>query len=244
MAKSAKLWFARLHDEDEGIRRKAKRVLAGLTSADKKAVPDLIAFLKSADSTHRYWAARGLSSIGPEATVAIPALIESLSDRDDDCRFWAVTALSSIGPAAKDATSQLIEHLQDSAFGIRQAVADALSLINPTAQEVVPALVKTLESDENQYVREEIVRALGRIGTKEAVAALIRSLTDHNSDVRLYAAIGLKMLGPKAKEARKALQTLMKNESDTSIRNQAEAALKSMDAFSTKRNQLDVLDSP
>jgi HEAT repeat protein len=89
-------------------------------------------------------------------------------------------------------------------------------------------LVKTLESDENQYVREEIVRALGRIGTADAVAALIGTLTDRSNDVRWEAAIGLKMLGRKAKKAREALQNLMIIESDENIRSQAEAALRRM----------------
>lgn len=226
MAKSVKLWFGRLHDIDEGQRRQARRVLAGLTGADKKAVLDLLAFLKSDDPVYRYWAARGLSGIGPDAKEAVPALIESLEDKDDDCRFWAVMALSTIGSAATDAIPRLIEHLQDSAFGIRQAAAGALSRIAPTAPKVVPALVTTLASDENQYVREEIVRALGHIGTPAAVAALIGTLTDHSSGVRRYAAIGLKMLGAKAKEAKEALQTLMTTETDEGIRSQAEAALR------------------
>jgi HEAT repeat protein len=228
VAKLVKLWFGRLHDSNEGQRRQARRVLAGLTPADKNAVVDLLAFLKTDDPAYRYWAARGLSGIGPDAKEAVPALIQSLDDKDDDCRFWAVTALSSIGPAATDAIPRLIEHLQDSAFGIRQAVADALSRIAPTAPKVVPALVTTLASDDNHYVREEIVRALGHIGTPAAVAALIGTLSDKSTDLRRYAAIGLKMLGAKAKEAKKALQTLMATETDEDIRNQAEVALRRM----------------
>jgi HEAT repeat protein len=229
VAKSVKLWFGRLYDSDDGQRRQAKRVLAGLTPADKKAVLDLVAFLKTDDPAYRYWAARGLSGIGPDAKEAVPALIQSLEDKDDDGRSWAVTALSSIGPAATDAVPRLIEHLQDSAFGIRQAVADALCRIAPTAPEVVPALVTALASDENRYVREEIVRALGHIGTPAAVAALIGTLIDHSRDVRWYAAIGLKMLGAKAKEAKDALRTLMATETDEGIQSQVEAALRRME---------------
>lgn len=229
MTKSVKLWFSRLHDDDHDKRRQAKRVLAGLTPADKNAISDLLVFLKNDDPVYRYWAARGLSGIGPAAKVAVPALIESLNDEDDDCRFWAVIALSSIGPAAKAALSSLIEHLLDHAFGIRQAVADALSRIAPTSSEVVPALAMTFAREENHFVREAIVRALGHIGTKEAVAALIGTLTDHNGGVRRYAVIELKCLGAKAKEAREALQTLMTNESDEEIRSQAEVALRRME---------------
>jgi HEAT repeat protein len=170
-----------------------------------------------------------LSGIGPDAQAAVPALIESLSDKDDDCRFWAVTALSSIGPAAADALPPLIEHLEDPAFGIRQAVADALSRIAPTATQVVPALVTTLARDDNPYVREEVVRVLGHLGTPEAVAALIGTLTDPSSEVRRYTVIGLKMLGAKAKEASEALQTLMENETDEGVRSQAKVALRRME---------------
>ena len=169
-----------------------------------------------------------MSGIGPDAKDAVPALIDSLRDDDDECRFWAVTALSSIGSAAKDAIPRLIEHLQDRAFGIRQASAQALSAIDPTAHVVVPALVRTLASDDSHFVREEIVRALGHIGTKEAVAALIDALTDDCEDVRWYAVIELKMLGANAREAREALQALMANERDERIRSQAKVALRRM----------------
>lgn len=136
--------------------------------------------------------------------------------------------LSSVGAQAKDATAPLIPLLKDPVFGIRQAVAGALSRIAPTAKEIVPALVNTLADERNNSVREAIVRALGDIGTSEAVTALIGRLTDHEPGVRRYAVIALKVLGPRASEAVAALQEFMANETDPDVRNQAESALRRM----------------
>ncbi len=230
MAKSVKLWFGRLHDNDESLRRGARRVLAGLTPADKKAVPDLLVYLKSNDPTSRYWAARGLSGVGPDAKDAVPALIESLKDENEDCRFWAVTALSSIGAEALDAIPPLIGLLRDSVFGVRAAVAGALVRIAPTAESVLHALVEMLETDENEYVREEVIRALGKIGTAGAVSALVNALNDRNLDVRRYAAIGLKMLGSKAKQAIPEIKRIMTTDLSDGVRGDLEIALNRMES--------------
>lgn len=223
-----KVWFSRLKNEDEKVRYRAGYMIGSLEPANKEFVPELIGFLRSEDATIRYWAARGLSSIGPEAHDAVTALTEASRDEDRDCRFWSVTALSSIGTEAKSAIPRLIELLQDPAFGIRQAAASALSDVGPTADGVVPALVETFRNDTNRFVREEIARVLGHIGTTEAVAALIGMLRDQEDGVRRYAVIALKMLGAKAKEAIPELSRIVGIETDKDIRSQAEVALKRM----------------
>jgi HEAT repeat protein len=93
---------------------------------------------------------------------------------------------------------------------------------------VVLALLKTLETEQNRFVREEIMRGLGRIGTKEAVAALAGGLTDHKADVRREAAVALQGLGPAAREAIPALQALLASETDAEVRGPAEVALRRM----------------
>lgn len=229
MAKSVTRWFDRLHDPDEQLRRKATRVLAGLTPDDKQAIPALIGYLKSSDPTFRYWAARGLSGIGKEATEAVPALVESLCDDNSDCRFWAVTALWSIGSEARDALPGLLERLQDPVFGVRQAAASALVSIAPTAEAVVPALVRMLQSDDNPYVRGEVIRALGKVETVAAAEALIAALTDADTDVRRWAGIGLKMLGAKVKQVVPEIRRILTTKLDTILRSDLAIALKRME---------------
>jgi HEAT repeat protein len=230
MKGSVNAWLDRLKDDEEAVRKRARRIFCGLTPADKKVVPELIEALNSGDTVFRYWATRGLSAIGPAANTAVPSLIAVLETDDDDFRFWVVTALSSIGSEARNAVPRLIGLLRDPVFGIRSAVADALVKIDPEADAIVPALLETLETDENEFVREQVTRQLGRVGTPQAVDALVAALGDRNTDVRRYAAIGLKILGSKAKHAiadvRKALATKL----DNIMRADLEIALQRMEA--------------
>jgi HEAT repeat protein len=229
MKVSLKVWLDRLKDEDEAVRKRARRTFCAMSPADKKAVPELIDALNSGDKVARYWATRGLSGIGPAAKAAVPSLTEALHTEDSDFRFWVVTALSSIGSEAQAAIPPLIELLHDPVFGIRQAVADSLIRIDPEANGVVPALVETLDKDENEFVREEVIRALGQIATPQSLRALVNALVDRNPDVRRYAAIGLKMLGFKAKPVIQDVRKALASKLDNIMRGDLEIALKRME---------------
>jgi HEAT repeat protein len=230
MKVSLKVWLDRLKDENETVRKRATRTFCAMSPADEKAVPELIDALNSGDNVARYWATRGLSGIGPAAKAAVPSLTEALHTDDADFRFWVVTALSSIGKEAQDAVPRLLELLQDPVFGIRQAVADALMQINPEANGVVPALVETLDTDENEFVREEVIRALGQVATPQSLRALVNSLGDRNPDVRRWAAIGLKMLGAKAKPVIQDVRKALATDLDDIMRDDLEIALQRMEA--------------
>lgn len=228
MAKSPKVWLPKLKAQDENVRKSARRYFCSFTPKDKAAVPDLIETLESGDSVFGYWAARALSGIGPEAKGAVPALITTLGSDDPDVRFWAVTALSSIGSEAKGAIPMLIDLFQDPVFGVRQAVADALVRIDPTGSPVISMLVNVLKKDESKWVRQKIVQMLGHTESPRAVPALAEALADQDPDVRRYAVIALKVLGPAAKEAIPAIKAFLTTcDAGTEIRIQAEAALKS-----------------
>jgi HEAT repeat protein len=185
--------------------------------------------LNSGDTVFRYWATRGLSAIRPAANTAVPSLIAALEAHDPDFRFWVVTALSSIGSEARTAVPRLFGLLRDPAFGIRQAVAHALGQIDPEADALVPALLETLAADENEFVREEVIRALGRVGTPQAVNALVAALGDRDNDVRRWAAIGLKMLGSKAKHAIEDVRKALATNLDDIVRADLEIALQRME---------------
>lgn len=189
-----------------------------------------LARLKNKDENTHHEAKRFLGGLTPSDREYVPGLTQALKSDDSEFRFWAATALACIRSEARDAVPELIALLQDEVFGNRQSAAHALGCIGPAANPAVPELVKALSGDRNMLVRQEIVRALGGIGTPEAITALIGALADPDQDVRRYAVISLKMLGSEAKEAIPALKQIMMSEKDQGIRDQVEAALKLMGA--------------
>ncbi len=184
--------------------------------------------LKHEKADIRYEAKLLLGGLTPDDADYVPELIQALKGEDSECRFWAATALACIGSGAKDAVPEMIDLLQDQVLGNRQAAAHSLGCIGLDADPAVPALEKTLQHDRNQYVRREVVRALGGIGTQKAVAALIGALNDPDPGVRRCAVISVKILGSRAKEAIPALRHIMTKEKDQEIRRRAEAALRLM----------------
>jgi HEAT repeat protein len=220
--------FKRLKHKDARVRLKASRALDNLESADKDAVSELIEFLSCDDPAFCVQAARSLQTLGPKCSGAVPKLTAALSNKDSDLRFWALEALMSIGAAANSAVPEVTKLLQDEAIGVRQAAAEALTDLGPNVRSTVPALVSTLQNDPNSFVRESVVRALGQIGSKRAVAAVIHALNDRDVGVRWYATIELKVLGSDAKEAIPALTHLLRSETDDGVRDQAKTALRRM----------------
>lgn len=220
--------FGRLHHKDARIRRNAARALDNLEVAESGVVRQLIAFLGSDDATFRIQAASSLVTIGPKANAAVPRLTSALSSEDAKLRFWALQALVAIGSAARPAVPKIKKLLRDEAFGIRQAAAGALATLATDIDATTAALMRVLRNDDNHFVRQSAVHALRQIGSSRAVPALIDALQDHEPGVRFDAAIALKVLGQKAKEAIPALQRFVQIERNEAIRDQAETALKRM----------------
>jgi len=181
--------------------------------------------LKHADDGVRHRAKLALGGLSPADKDAAPELVDALSRGDAETRFWAATALARLRSEARDALPALVERLTDPAFGSRQAAAHALGRIGPEADPAAPALVRTLKADRNGFVRQDVVRALGEIGTPAAGDALAGALDDRDPEVRRCAAVALKALGPKAKGAAPALRRRLAGETTRAVRDQIKAAL-------------------
>lgn len=207
--RSITLWLSRLTDSSEAVRKRAQRAFCSLTPNHSRLVPQLVAVVEGGDPVLGFWAARGLSGIGPAAADAVPALIVALDTPDAQFRFWVATALWSIGPTARDAIPKLVTLLDDPAPWVRQAVATGLVEIAPGDDAAATPLIERLSTDVSESVRVEFIRALGRSGSPRAVLALGKALSDRNHEVQRVAAIHLKVLGSRAKAAiddiRKAL---------------------------------------
>lgn len=88
----------------------------------------------------------------------------------------------------------LIAALNENYWLIRTCAATALG--NLQAVAAVPSLLDAYNNDEDEDVREEIVRTLGKIRDSRAFDTLINALeNDPESTVRYFAAIALGELG-------------------------------------------------
>ena len=145
----------------------------GLAAIGAAAVPALVAVLKDERENVRASAAYALGEMGPVAAEAVDALITLLTDESEEVRRHAISALGMIKvPTSKTvpALVKVLENPEDTDLAF--FAAQALTRIGPDATEAVPALGGALMS-ESAYVRGFSSEALSRIGTAEALQALV-----------------------------------------------------------------------
>ena len=145
----------------------------GLATIGAPAVPALITALQDERENVRASAAYALGEIGPVAAEAVDGLVALLTDTSEEVRRHATSALGMIKvPVAKTvpALVEVLKNREDTDLGF--FAAQALTRIGPDATEAVPALREALMS-ESTYVRGFSSEALGRIGTAEALEALV-----------------------------------------------------------------------
>jgi D-arabinan exo alpha-(1,3)/(1,5)-arabinofuranosidase (non-reducing end) len=131
--------------------------------------------LHDPDTQTRAAAAWALSQIGPNGAAAVPVLAQTLSDPSPRVRSLAAVALKSMGQKAAPDLPELIRALDDPVVYVRCPAADALGAIGPAAKAAVQPLVKRLMvQNEEAYVLESVVAALGDMGpeAKPALPAL------------------------------------------------------------------------
>ena len=145
----------------------------GLAAVGAPAVSLLISALQDERENVRASAAYALGEMGPVAAEAVDALIALLMDESEEVRRHATSALGMIKVPPSKIVPALVKVLRnpedtDLAF----FAAQALTRIGPDATEAVPALRDALMS-ESAYVRGFSSEALSRIGTAEALQALV-----------------------------------------------------------------------
>jgi len=86
-----------LDDEDRGVRVNAAAALWKI-ARHERAIPALVAMLRSGTGTLPYKAAVALGELGPEAERAVTALIDALRHPQEDVPRAAARALGQIGP--------------------------------------------------------------------------------------------------------------------------------------------------
>ena len=158
-----------LGDENDATRRIAAYALAAV---GEPAIPALTEALQHTEDVVRVEAAYALAQIGNPAESAIPALMERTKDECVEVRRYLAEAFGGLGPIAAPAVPVLTDMLaSDEDDQARFEAALALGQIGPAASDAVSVLANAF-SDENRYVRDNVVLALKRIDTPEAESAL------------------------------------------------------------------------
>lgn len=145
----------------------------GLAAIGASAVPALVSALKDTRENVRASAAYALGEMGPVAAAAVDGLVGLLTDASEEVRRHATSALGMIKVPVSKTVPALVRVLEDrDDTDLAFFAAQALTRIGPDATEAVPALREALLSD-SAYVRGFSSEALGRIGTAEALQALV-----------------------------------------------------------------------
>jgi HEAT repeat protein len=161
----------------------------------------------------RATAASSLSALPPEE--AAEALIPLLGDKDEFVRQEAAYALGRT--RRRNAISPLLERLRtDKSDGVRAAAAVALGAIGDESAVIGLAEIlsrvssKKQKAKPNEFVLRSTARALGQIGSRAGVPALIEALSNDSlgGDIRREAAKALGSIGdPSAISALRAVLT-------------------------------------
>ena len=115
----------------------------------------------------------GLGWLRGAARPAVPAILAAMKRGDADTRDAGAVALGGIGDGSPPVIEALADMLHsDSRFGPRNA-ATSLGIVGKGSARAVEALVALVKGEEtDRFLRADAARALGKIGGKEAVAAL------------------------------------------------------------------------
>lgn len=138
-------------------------------------------------------------------------------DYSVELRTKFVEELGEMGPETIPA---LLEAKGDDDLYIR---ALAFMEIENFGSEAIPMFEEELKSI-SKYDRTIAVEMLGKIGP-QAVPVIIDALKDRNWLVRLTAARELGQIGPGAREAKPALESMSKSDSDSGVRDMAAEAV-------------------
>lgn len=122
---------------DASLQRACGRAIGAFGPAAKRAVPVLVAMLKSDEN--RSTAMGALAGIGPGAGAAVPQLTELLTGTSGGTMYSAANTLGAIGPAAKPAVPRLVKLLTAKHGYVRSAAAEALWKIDPAAAKAAKA---------------------------------------------------------------------------------------------------------
>jgi HEAT repeat protein len=194
-------------------RRKAAEAVAALAASDPAIVDALVELLRdpatagpgrshpTAITSTREAAAFALLWCGPKGEEALkekglPVLREGLSSRDPAIREHTAHTLGKLGEMAAPLAAHLQRLCKDEDENVRSVAFDSLRSVGVAD----PAGIAALLNDSNPDVRRRAAEAFYLLTEvpESAVGSLTRALDGDDEVVRLAAATGIAVAGPKA----------------------------------------------
>lgn len=173
-----------LSDANAGVRIQAALGLA--RPGNVRAIKPLALLLNDSDSKVRIAAAESLAKIGDRK--ALELLIQAMATEDATLKYRIAMALGGVG---RPALEPLFEALAGSNRQLHLYAALALVKLGPVTLE---GFIKLLNHPDAS-TRGAVVRALGELGERRAVAPLIAALAEPDSYVRYRVTVALAELG-------------------------------------------------
>lgn len=192
-------------------------------------VPRLAEALSSERPRVRREAATTLGRIGQKAKSAVPALQKALKDEDPEVRMESLVALAEIGPDCAVALSDVVSMLNEGDPAFVPVAVYACGQMGTAAKTATPLLKRLMQS--HDPVQKTVAAwALVKIDPnpetiKSAIPLLATALQSSGRvDTRIVAARTLGEIGAGSAEARDALLSAKKDESE-SVRKAADEAI-------------------
>ncbi|HTR19622.1 MAG TPA: HEAT repeat domain-containing protein [Gemmatimonadales bacterium] len=155
---------------------------------------------------------------------AVPLLIELVKHQADPVREAALYALAELG--GREITRPAIPALKDGSAPVRMAAAKVIGLGGDLSTTAL--LIRRLEQEEDEGVLSELLMAIGRLGSPEALTVLAKHAEPggfmRRRTVHLRAAAIAGMGHLSSPEAR-ALLALYSHDKEPTVQRAAEAAL-------------------
>lgn len=190
-------------------------------------IDQVLAALESDDWDLQWAAADALGCMGSSDPVVLATLAAALRHESVIVVSAAAAALARIGAAAVPVLSDILQQPDDPRA---EWAADALGRIGPAAGAAAEPLLAQLHSPRPGLAAWSAI-ALAKITGDERTVPMLVKLLDRTdrADLREQAALGLKMVGPRASDAAGALNALRHDPNDD-VRTAAEAALSAVAA--------------
>lgn len=197
-------------------------------TALEAVVPEIPRQVEALGSTTQSVRSQAIKDLKAAGSAAVPELIVALCHPAPLVKAGAAMVLKSMKQEGRSAVPALTLMLADPSPEARSAAADALAWTASDLSLCREALFTALEKDEAPSVRGLAAVALGRLGRgdKEAVAALIQSVTAQRNRQAIWA-LGALGTGELTAEVLPALTAFLTHE-DPAMQIEAIRALQTM----------------
>jgi HEAT repeat protein len=205
---------------DEKIREAGIALLKNPGVSDDKIKEVLVAALKDKSALVRLQAVQSITTGEELPEDIVGPLLGMLDDASQNVRMTTVVKLRRFPQHAGQVVPGLVRVLRDKDGFVRAAIADTLSFFRDEWAASVPGLVGALKEEDDDYVRERLVRTLALFGpdAKEAVPVLLEIIEKDLAPGPGMALLALSRIGPNAKGALPVLiDALQKNGSSKAV---------------------------